>query len=339
MISVVIPTFNNKEQLLQNLKKNAIFCGINELNKTAGVASEVTLREADFPPAAGRASQERRDHERKNLPHIKEIIVVNDNPNINLQPDLKKYSTLRLIQNKKNLGFSGAADRGIREAESSHILLLNDDVTITDNTYQNALDYFKDESTFAVSFTQKEKDEALVGKNKLYWASGMLFHSKAKDINKGINAWAEGGAALIDKKKYEILGGLDQLYNPFYWEDIDLSYQAWKQGYKVMFDPDIVVVHHHESTISSNFSNQFIKTIAYRNQFIFIWKNIYDLPFILKHILFLPYHLLYYMLKGELGFVIGFLEALKKIGAILNKRSLSNRQRVLSDREILKLFT
>jgi len=45
------------------------------------------------------------------------------------------------------------------------------------------------------------------------------------------------------------------------------------------------------------------------------------------------------MLKGELGFVIGFLEALKKIGAILNKRSLSNRQRVLSDREILKLFT
>ena len=30
---------------------------------------------------------------------------------------------------------------------------------------------------------------------------------------------------------------------------------------------------------------------------------------------------------------------LKKIGAILNKRSLSNRQRVLSDREILKLFT
>jgi GT2 family glycosyltransferase len=167
----------------------------------------------------------------------------------------------------------------------------------------------------------------------------MLFHSKAKDSTNGLNAWAEGGACIIDKKKYETLGGFDHLYNPFYWEDIDLSYQAWKKGYKVIFDPAVVFIHHHESTISQNFSPQFIKKIAYRNQFIFIWKNMEDANFLLQHIAFLPYNMLYYMLKGEVEFVAGFFAALKQLRTVLQKRNLSNKNRVVPDKDILKLFT
>ncbi|PJE58197.1 MAG: glycosyltransferase family 2 protein, partial [Candidatus Portnoybacteria bacterium CG10_big_fil_rev_8_21_14_0_10_36_7] len=45
------------------------------------------------------------------------------------------------------------------------------------------------------------------------------------------------------------LNGFDELYSPFYWEDIDLSYRAWKTGYTVLFDPQVLVEHHHETTI------------------------------------------------------------------------------------------
>ena len=297
MISIVIPTFNNKDQFLQNLKNNIIFFGKNE------------------------------------------IIIVNDDPHMDLQPYLKQFPYIRLIQNNKNLGFSGAIDIGIRKAESDYIFLLNDDVLLLSNGYMKAVDNFKrDHSLFAVSFSQKEKNEVIVGKNILYWSKGLMHHSKAKDLKSGVNAWAEGGVSLIDKKKYTTLGGFDQLYNPFYWEDIDLSYQAWKQGYKIIFDSETIVIHYHESTISQNFSQQFIKTIAYRNQFIFIWKNISDINLILQHILLLPYNMLYYLYKGEKGFAIGFLAALKNLGVILEKRTYSNKKRVVSDMEILNQY-
>ena len=42
------------------------------------------------------------------------------------------------------------------------------------------------------------------------------------------------------------LGGFDGLYDPFYWEDIDLSYRAQKSGYKVIFEPKSIVTHEHE---------------------------------------------------------------------------------------------
>ena len=57
------------------------------------------------------------------------------------------------------------------------------------------------------------------------------------------------------------LGGMDTLYSPFYWEDIDLSYRAWKSGYQILYDPNIIVEHHHESTIAKYFDKKKVSDI------------------------------------------------------------------------------
>ena len=267
-----------------------------------------------------------------------EVIVVNDNPKESLKDDLKAFKNFTLIENNQNLGFARSVNRGVRKAAKKYVLLLNDDVLLFDDTYKNAIGLFeKNPLLFAVSFAQKERDNAIVGKNILYWKKGLIFHAKAKDMKFGYNAWADGGSCLIDKNKFLQLGGFDSIYTPFYWEDIDLSYHAWKQGYKILFDPTILVQHRHESTIGKYYSQRFIKITAYRNQLIFIWKNITDPLFLLQHFLFLPYNCIYYLFKGEKEFILGFVDALKTINPIFTKRRIDNLK--ISDRKILSQFS
>jgi len=280
---------------------------------------------------------------RRNMRFLKdcEVIIVNDNPKESLKNDLKEFRNIILIENSQNLGFARSVNKAVRKASKKYVMLLNDDVLLIDESFNKALDLFeKDQSLFAVSFAQKEKDNSIVGKNIFYWKRGLIFHSKAKNVKFGHNAWADGGACLIDKNKFLQLGGFDSIYSPFYWEDIDLSYQAWKQGYNILFYPNILMKHHHESTIGKYFSKNFIETTAYRNQFIFIWKNIIEVDLILKHIFLLPYNLVYYsLLKGQTNFIKGFFEALKHLNTVLDKRIKSNLSRILPDNEILSFFS
>jgi len=292
MLTVIIPTFKNKEIFLRNLKHNLHFL--------SGC----------------------------------EIIVINDDPGESIAKDVQQFKEITLIENNKNLGFGASINIGVKEAKNHYIMLLNSDVILKDKDYINALGLFKkNQRLFAVGFAQIEKNSSIVGKNIIYWRNGLFYHQKANNLNSGANGWAEGGSSIVDKEKFTRLGGFDSLFSPFYWEDIDLSYRAWKTGYQIFFDSSIVVKHHHQSTISAHFSEQYIKTIAFRNQFLFIWKNITDLSFVITHWLFLPFNLLFYLLKGEKAFGIGLIEALKKL-SLIKKSRLD-----LPDKKIINQFS
>lgn len=277
---------------------------------------------------------------RQNMKFLKrcEIIIVNDDPTGNLKNDLKDFDQIILIENTINAGFGQAVNLGVKKAKNNFVMLLNDDVVLIDDSFLGALQRFrKDKNLFAVSFAQREKNDVLVGKNRVLWKKGIFFHEKADTSKEGYTAWAEGGACIVDRKKFLDLNGFDPLYSPFYWEDIDLSFRAWKSGHHIYFDSRVEVKHHHESTISKYFSKGFIEQVGYRNQFIFIWKNISDSSLLFSHLLLLPFNLLYYALvMGEKEFLKGFFEALKRLGKVVEERK--KNQFKLSDREVFQHF-
>lgn len=270
MISVVIPTYKNKKQLIANLENNLEFL--------SGC----------------------------------EIIIVNDDPSYSLKDDLKRFSNITLIENKKNLGFGQTINVGVERTKYPLVMLLNDDVILRDKNFEKAISHFKKNGRlFAVSFAQKEDGGEIVGKNKIYWKNGMINHSKADDFKFGKTGWAEGGSCLVDKKKFLQVGGFDPAFSPFYWEDIDLSYRAVKLGFEIIFDPKIQVEHHHESTIGKYFDKKTITRIAFRNQLIFIWKNVHELWYLMSHLFFLPFYLAYFAITGKFEYIAGFIDALK----------------------------
>lgn len=269
-----------------------------------------------------------------------EIIIVNDDPSTSIKESLKNFPQIILIENKDNLGFGSTVNAGVKISKNPFVFLLNSDVILSDDSFKKTTSRFQqDPHLFAVSFAQKEKNGQFVGKNRIFFHRGLVQHSRANDFTLGINGWAEGGTCIVDKSKFEELGGFDNLYAPFYWEDIDLSYNAWKSGYNILFDPTVVVEHHHESTIGKYFDSKHVKTISYRNQILFTWKNISGKKYCVLHILYLPVLKIAMLLKGDISFFNGLFQAVLKVPQLMSSRLKIQKHWKLHDEEIFRRFT
>lgn len=304
-VSVVIPNYNGEELLLKNLPE--LF---NELNK---------YKKGEI-----------------------EVIVVDDGSEDNSVNVIKRFSKVKLLINPKNVGFSQTVNKGVEEAKGELILLLNTDVLPQKDFLDPLLTHFNDPNVFAVGCMDKsvEKNGEIVlrGRGIGLWKRGFLVHSRG-EVDSNDTLWVSGGSGMFRNSIWEKLGGLNTLYNPFYWEDIDLSYRAQKSGYKVIFENKSVVLHEHEKgIIKKKFSPFRVKSIVYRNQFIFVWTNLTDFNLVLKHFLWLPYYFIKTILSLDFAFTVGFLSALLRIPKILKTRYNNKRLFILSDLEVTKKY-
>lgn len=67
-------------------------------------------------------------------------------------------------------------------------------------------------------------------------------HPKEYDPLSLHTPWASGAFSLIDAAFYRSIGGMDETYF-LYMEDVDLSWQAWLNGYSVLYEPASTVTH------------------------------------------------------------------------------------------------
>jgi GT2 family glycosyltransferase len=157
------------------------------------------------------------------------------------------------------------------------------------------------------------------------WQKGFYIHSRG-EVDRKDTTWVSGGSGAFRKSMWDTLGGMDTLYNPFYWEDIDLSYRARKAGWKTVFEPRSVVHHYHEEgKIKREFTPEDVKRIVYRNQFIFIWKNLTDLRILVDHIFWTPIRLIQALKSGEILMIQGYFLALLRILPVVSARLYQSR--------------
>ena len=77
------------------------------------------------------------------------------------------------------------------------------------------------------------------------------------------------------------------LLEPFYLEDTDLGYMAWKRGWKVLYQPRSVVFHEHRGTIGKKLHRRSTSRPCLKKNFmLFCWKNIHEWPRLLSHFFF-----------------------------------------------------
>ncbi len=269
-----------------------------------------------------------------------EIIIVDDASTDNFL-DVIKDKNVVIIKNEKNLGFSSTVRKGVENAKGKIVVLLNTDIIPEKNFIEPLIKHFNDESVFAVGCMDKsiENGETVLrGRGIGKWEKGFLVHKKG-EIGKANTLWVSGGSGAFRKSIWNKLGGFNELYNPFYWEDIDLSYRALKSGYKVLFEKRSVVYHKHsEGAIKTRYSEFKIKTIAYRNQFIFVWENATDISLQFLHVFWLPYHFLKALIRLDMPFFIGFIRALILLPKILTSSFKAQKMFIKTDYEAIKEF-
>lgn len=268
----------------------------------------------------------------------KSISVINDFLAVKRQNNI----LFKIIQNEKNLGFSSTINKGVKNANGEIAILLNTDVLPEKTFLIPLLEHFKEKSVFAVGCMDQSKEAGKIifrGRGIGRWERGFLIHSRG-EVNKTNTLWVSCGSGAFRKTIWEKLGGTNILYNPFYWEDIDLSYRALKSGYKIFFEPKSLVLHEHEKgAIKNKYKKIQIITIAYKNQFIFAWKNLTDLKLQLNHILWLPYHFLKALINKDLAFFLGFFQALIILPKIYHSKIKEKKLYIKSDEKVVREFS
>lgn len=223
-----------------------------------------------------------------------EIIVV-DNGSTDGSAEFvrRAFPRVKLLALDRNLGFGGGSNAGFRAARNDIVVLLNSDMRVEPDFLAPLLEGFTDEKVFSVScqifFADPARVREETGLTQGWWEDGALrVRHRADDAVRDLYPcfYGGGGSCAYDRRKFLELGGFDALLAPFYLEDTDLGYLAWKRGWKVLYQPRSVVYHEHRGTIGKRFSAAYIQAVLKKNFILFCWKNIHEWPRLVSHLWF-----------------------------------------------------
>lgn len=258
-----------------------------------------------------------------NLPYVvkaakgSEIIVADDASNDDSVSFLRqKFPTVTVITHDIRTGFSGNVNRGVSHARGDIVVLLNTDVRPEAEFLDHLIACFSDPAVAAVGCLEKSHEDGKIvlrGRGIARWERGYFIHARG-DIDRADTAWVSGGSSAYRKDVWDKVGGMDTRFNPFYWEDIDLSYRIKKAGYTVVFENKSIVHHYHEKgKIKTAFSKNEVQRIVYRNQFLFHWKHIPSATIWAEHMFWTPVRLFQAIVGGDFAMFQGFLLAIGRI--------------------------
>ena len=172
--------------------------------------------------------------------------------------------TIKLIQNRTNLGYAKANNQALRQAQGEVILFLNSDTVILNRAIEKSLGFIKkreDVDILGCQLLNKDKTiqpsggffpdlrqvfcqmfflDDLEFFNRLikpYQQTRQSFYQKTQELD-----WVTGAFLLVRKKVLEKTSGFDERFF-MYSEEVELCFRAKKDGFKVWFYPQAKIVH------------------------------------------------------------------------------------------------
>lgn len=305
-ISIIIPTFNGKKFLQHNLP--AVLTALKYADKGG------------------------------------EIIVVDDGSRDNTARFLARhYPQIKVARHRKNRGWGAAIETGAKAAAGKLVYLVSNDIRPNRNAIKTLLLHFRGRHVFAAASRQK------LGLLKSGWLGapipifsyGLLGY---EDLSRSQNLlisvkifFADQAAAMFDRKKLLALLGNQNIYgSSYFWNDVDISYRALKQGLKIISEPKSKVLHLHQS--SRSISHYWQEVLQHKNRLIFNWRNLSSKRLVMAHLFWLPIRIslsIFYSSRGK--FALGFLLTLPKIPQIFFQRIKLHKNNCVADSEILNI--
>lgn len=193
-------------------------------------------------------------------------VVDNASTDESMKMVAKEFRWVQTLHMKENFGFAVANNAALRETKAKYVMLLNSDVEFTEQSNLDTLLAFLDEKpkvgviTPRIEFTNGEVDPACHRGEPTIWAaftymSGLErilpnskwfagYHQTYKNLRNIHTIDACSGAAMIVRGELlEDIGLLDERFF-MYAEDLDWCKRFREAGYMVVYNPEVVVIHH-----------------------------------------------------------------------------------------------
>ena len=232
-----------------------------------------------------------------NLKDVFEIIVVDNNSSDGSWEMVEKeFPNVKLIKNKKNLGFAKGNNQGIRKAKGDLIMLLNSDTIISKGSLKKLVNVFLKNNKIAAAsplllFKSGEIQEDYYMKFPNLWQiffyhnrllRPLILKTPLKNLilsklskKKIIEVEQLPGAALMAKKEvWDKVGLLDEDYH-FLYEDVDWCFRAKKLDLKLTVVPEAKIIHFGGGSWKKRINNESITFYKqyFASMLLFVKKN------------------------------------------------------------------
>jgi GT2 family glycosyltransferase len=267
-----------------------------------------------------------------------ELIVVDNASSDSSAEVLRRRPNITLIELPKNTYIFGL-NHGLAKARGEFVAFLNNDIVVDDGFVEQCLVRFDDgDDVFAVCPRILESNgREQGGRTAGYWHRGLIFYKGLPHSPVPTDCFfAVGGQSFFRRGMLAEIGSIDPLLWPMYHEDVELSYRAWKRGWRVRYAPDAIV--HHAGGHSSKrvFTPAQLRSFVRQNEYLIVWKNVTDLRLLAEHLFMIPLRLGVSALKMDWPTLIGFGRAARKLPEVLRKRRVARPHMRLRDGEVLR---
>lgn len=198
---------------------------------------------------------------------LQEIIVVDNNSGDDgRERTLSRFTDVQWIQNDRNLGFASAVNIGLQASAARYFLLLNPDTEIEPAALQKLSEFWQShddvgvvggkiinsDGSFQIQCRRCFPNPAsaffrLFGLKHLFPRHPLAFSYELgyRNIDQFRDVDAVSGAFMsFTRELVSHIGMFDEGYF-LMGEDLDFCYRAKQAGFRVVYNPDCVVIHHH----------------------------------------------------------------------------------------------
>jgi GT2 family glycosyltransferase/glycosyltransferase involved in cell wall biosynthesis len=178
----------------------------------------------------------------------------------------------------QNIGYSRAANLGLQQVTTPQLLLLNNDVELGHGAIAAAIARLQSDPRIgAVGGKIIRTHGSLQEAGSIIWKDGTVsgYMRDAAALAPEANFvrdvdFCSGVFLFCSTSLIQQLGGFDPDFSPAYYEDVDLCRRIWVAGYRVIYDP-AVVIHHLEYGSAAN--SEASKALMQRGRQIFLRKH------------------------------------------------------------------
>lgn len=283
---------------------------------------------------------------------VTEIIIVDDGSTDETTSVIsREFPQAHLVAKTSNEGFAAACNAGFNRCTLELVALLNNDVRIQDDYLLYQSRHFSNPDVFAVTAKVFEWDSSVFAAGgrfgrfrrgfwSVYFNYDVLESSAHHWIENQqlLSAYAIGGFSTYHRSKLAELGGFHEVLSPFHWEDVDLSYRAWKRGWEIHYEPRSIAFHRASATIDAHFEKRWVEAISFRNRLLFHWINLHSPSFILRHLSTLALLFVVRAFVLDYRFYRSFFQALDRLNTVreLRRKEIARARR--SDRDVSRIL-
>jgi GT2 family glycosyltransferase len=164
---------------------------------------------------------------------------------------------VRLVKNRKNVGFAGAANQGAELARGDYLCFLNPDCLVTPGWFRPLREALGRRGVGAVIPRFLDPEGRLQEAGSIVdsqgWTEAVGKGARADDpdyLFPRVVDYGSGACLVIGRKAFFAVSGFDPAYYPAYCEDVDLAFRLAQRGLRTVYEPGSSVVH--AGTVSTN---------------------------------------------------------------------------------------